>query len=310
MLATVLALVVSATLDSTSLAIGDQTDLHLRATCEAGKQVQMPSFGNELILGIEILSRTPAQTTKLEDGRIQYDQSLTLTSFEDSLFSIPAIPFVCDSDTVWSKTLSLNILNPYKGTPDIIHDSLYTIYEAPVHEAEPQEKKDWKQILLWSLLGLAIAGGIGVGIYYFLVRRKKVVGKKKVVILPAEVIAMSKLDAIHAQKIWQKGQTKEYHTQLTDVIREYIANRYGISSAEQTSDETLSAIRPLLIEQKELYNQLQQILSLADLVKFAKWTATPNENEISLHNAYAFVKGTTPVVENDTEQNKRKSNRV
>jgi hypothetical protein len=40
---------------------------------------------------------------------------------------------------------------------------------------------------------------------------------------------------------------------------------------------------------------------LADLVKFAKWTTTPDENEISLRNAYTFVKETTPVEEEPTE---------
>jgi hypothetical protein len=110
---------------------------------------------------------------------------------------------------------------------------------------------------------------------------------------PAEEVALEKLDVIREEKIWQVGQVKEYHTQLTDVVREYIARRFEVSSAEQTSDETLSAMRPLLKEQKDLYEQLRKMLTLADLVKFAKWNTTPDENELSLRSAYTFVKETT-----------------
>ena len=49
----------------------------------------------------------------------------------------------------------------------------------------------------------------------------------------------------------------------------------------------------LSIDKRELYEQLRKMLSLADLVKFAKWTTTPDENELSLRSAYTFVKETT-----------------
>ena len=67
MLATILALVVSAAIDSTTLFIGDQTDLHLQATCEAGEQVQFPVLGDELIPGIEIVDKTIIDTATCQD---------------------------------------------------------------------------------------------------------------------------------------------------------------------------------------------------------------------------------------------------
>ena len=114
MLTTILALVVSAAIDSTTLFIGDQTDLHLRATSEVGEQVQMPVLGEHLIPGIEIVDRTIVDTTTLSDGRVQYNQYLTLTSFEDSLFYIEPLPFVSGDDTVWSESLMLNVVQPFE----------------------------------------------------------------------------------------------------------------------------------------------------------------------------------------------------
>ena len=298
MLTTILALVVSAAIDSTTLFIGDQTDLHLRATCEVGEQVQMPVLSEQLIPGIEIIDRTIVDTTTLQDGRVQYNQYLTLTSFQDSLFYIEPLAFVSGDDTVWSESLMLNVVQPFEmDSTDMAITDIKGIYNAPIW---------WWGILRWVLLALAIAG-IGVGGYYLITYLRSRYGDVPETVepteplRPAEEVALEKLDAIREEKIWQSGQVKEYHTQLTDVVREYIARRFEVSSTEQTSDETLRAMRGLLSDKKELYDNLRKMLTLADLVKFAKWTTTPDENEISLRNAYTFVKETTPVEEEPTE---------
>ena len=296
MLTMILALVVSAAIDSTTLFIGDQTDLHLRATCEAGEQVQLPMLDKQLISGVEIVDRTIVDTTILNDGRVQYNQYLTLTSFEDSLFYIEPLPFVSGEDTVWSESLMLNVVQPFEiDSTDMAITDIKGIYRAPIW---------WWGILRWVLLSIAIAG-VGVGGYYLITYLRRRTGNINETMTPieplrpADEVALEKLDIIREQKIWQTGQIKEYHTQLTDVVREYIARRFDVSSTEQTSDETLRAMRPLLNNQKELYEQLRQMLTLADLVKFAKWSATPDENELSLRSAYAFVKETTKSILED-----------
>ena len=299
MLTTILALVVSAAIDSTTLFIGDQTDLHLRATCEVGEQVQLPVIDEQLIPGIEVVDRTIIDTTTLNDGRVQYNQYLTLTSFEDSLFYIEPLPFVSGDDTVWSESLMLNVVQPFElDSADMAITDIKGIYRAPIW---------WWGFLRWILLALGVAG-IGVGGYYLITYLQSRMGKREEdavaaePLRPAEEVALEKLDIIREQKIWQAGQVKEYHTQLTDVVREYIDRRFEVSSAEQTSDETLRAMRPLLSDKKDLYEQLRKMLTLADLVKFAKWTTTPDENEMSLRSAYTFVKETTPVEEEPTEK--------
>ena len=289
MIAMILALIVSATLDSTTLFIGDQTDLHLRATGEVGELVTMPVLDKELIPGVEIVDRTIVDTISLKDGRVQYDQYLTLTSFEDSLFYIAPLPFVSGDDTIWSEGLTLNVVQPFEmDTTDMAITDIKGVYKAPIW---------WWGIFRWVLLALLLTG-VGVAGYYLITylqsRKSEEDGNevKTEPLRPAEEVALEKLDAIKEKKIWQQGQVKEYYTQLTDVVREYIARRFEVSSVEQTSDETLRDIRPLLNERKDLYDQLRKMLTLADLVKFAKWSTTPDENELSLRNAYSFVKET------------------
>ena len=205
MIATILALIVSATLDSTTLFIGDQTDLHLRATGEVGEQVTMPMLDKELIPGVEIVDRTIVDTLTLKDGRVQYDQYLTLTSFEDSLFYIAPLPFVSGDDTVWSEGLTLNVVQPFEmDTTDMAITDIKGVYKAPIW---------WWGIFRWVLLALLLAG-VGVAGYYLITylqsRKREEEGNEVVTepLRPAEEVALEKLDAIKEKKIWQQGQVR------------------------------------------------------------------------------------------------------
>lgn len=295
-----LAIIVSATIDSTTIMLGDQTDMKLQATCSSDEHVALPVYGETLINGIEVVDRTLTDTTLLPSGQMQLTQYLTLTSFKDSLFYIEPIPFVSGEDTLWSEPLSLNVIQPFRiDTADKAITDIKPIQKAPIW---------WWGILRWILLGIVVAA-LGTGTY-FLVRylKRKQNGdtteESTEPLRPAEEVALEKLEKIRNEKIWQEGKVKEYHTELTDVVREYIARRFEVSSTEKTSDETLRAMKPILNNQRELFSKLQKMLQLADLVKFAKWTTTPDENEGCLKSAYEFVQATTPSDEKPQEESK------
>ena len=281
-----LAIVVSASIDSTMLMIGDQTALHLSVTQEANERVEMPVFGETLQDGIEIIDRSAVDTTTLPDGRLQLSQELTLTSFKDSLFPVAPIAVVSGSDTFFTDPMALNVIQPFEVDSSLAITDIKDIEKAPIY---------WWGIIRWILLALAVIG-LFVGAYYGVQWYRKHFLKEEEVIepellRPADEVALEKLDEIKAQKIWKDGKVKEYQTELTDVVREYIGRRFEVQSTEKTSDETLRAMKPLI--DKELFAKLSKMLQLADLVKFAKWHTTPDENEQALSTAYEFVKETT-----------------
>lgn len=291
-----LAIIVSVSVDSTTLFIGDQTDMHLQVTHDKEEVVQMPVYGETLMPGIEIVDRTIVDTTYLANDQVQLNQYLTLTSFADSLFYISPIPFVNGNDTIFSEGISLNVVQPFEmDSTDMAITDIKDIYNAKIW---------WWGIIRWILLALACVG-LGVGLYYlirYIMRQQKgeMTIKPSEPKRPAEEIALEALDRIKQEKIWQNGQIKQYHTQLTDVLRTYIAQRYDFSSNEKTSDEILREMKIRLQDNRELYNQLQKMLQLADLVKFAKWRTTPDENELSLKIAYDFVHQTTPIAQEES----------
>lgn len=293
-----LAIIVSASIDSTTLMIGDQTDLHLQVTHDATERVTLPVFGEQLQDGIEIVDKTIVDTLTLPDGRIQLNQYLTLTSFKDSLFAIEPIAVASGEDTFWTDPMALNIVQPFEVDTTLAITDIKDIEKAPIW---------WWGIIRWILLGLLIAG-LCVGGYYLWrwLESKRKPAEEPVdpdLLRPADEVALEKLDEIKAQKIWKDGKVKEYQTELTDVVREYIGRRFEVHSTEKTSDETLHEMKPLI--EKDLYTRLSKMLQLADLVKFAKWHTTPDENEQALTTAYDFVNETKLVNDENGENGEK-----
>ena len=293
-----LAIVVSASIDSTMLMIGDQTAMHLQVTHEANEQVQLPVFGEALQDGIEIVDRSAIDTTTLPDGRLQLSQELMLTSFKDSLFSIAPIAIASGEDTFWTDPMALNVIQPFEVDSSLAITDIKDIERAPIY---------WWGIIRWILLVVLSCGLIALG--FWLWRKydkyRKPEEEEQIdpeLLRPADEVALEKLDEIKAQKIWKDGKIKEYQTELTDVVREYIGRRFGVQSTEKTSDETLRAMKPLI--EKDLFERLKGMLQLADLVKFAKWHTTPDENESALTTAYDFVNETKEVPSDEVPSTK------
>ena len=112
---------------------------------------------------------------------------------------------------------------------------------------------------------------------------------------PPYAIALRELDRIKGAKLWQQGKTKHYYSEVTDTLRRYIEGRFEIPAMEQTTAEILQSFRYRrdLLTGKSFAN-LEQTLTLADLVKFAKYEPLPDDNSLALLNAYFFVNDTRP----------------
>ncbi len=112
--------------------------------------------------------------------------------------------------------------------------------------------------------------------------------------LPPDTRALNALESLRQQQKWQQGLVKEYHTELTDILRNYLEETYHIQSTEMTSDQTLDAFEGSPAYSEESYNKLRQILQTADMVKFAKSQPLPYQHDLSMTQAVEFVKSTAP----------------
>lgn len=131
------------------------------------------------------------------------------------------------------------------------------------------------------------------------------------VVLPPHTRALKELDKIKQSKIWQQNREKEFYTSVTDVLRKYILERFNINALEMTSSEIIDKVKNnSQIESDSAVDNLQQVLQLADMVKFAKQKPLQDENDLSLMNAFFFVTQTKEVdlsEEEGKEENEKNS---
>ncbi|MDD7528852.1 MAG: hypothetical protein PUK04_05255 [Bacteroidales bacterium] len=281
---------VSATMDSTILLVGEQTRLTFTVAQMRGRQVCAPVFPDTIVSGLEIVERLPLDTQLADDGLLLVSQSYVLTSFDSALYFIDAQPFVDGADTLYSNPLSLKVVSIPVDTAQHAIADIKPVYAPPF---------DWP--LFWLIvlitLGVVVLAVIGFFVYRYVKRHAapSAEGAEPQDLRPAHEIALERLDVIKAEKLWQQNRAKEYHTQLTDVVRDYIARRFGICAVEQTSAEILAGIQPELSGQKTVYADLKTLLTTSDLVKFAKYKPLVSEDEKSLALAYQFVEATKEV---------------
>lgn len=301
------AIIVSASIDSTQMVLGEQTKMQLEVTCNAAEGVQIPKPEQQLPTGVESLNLQPKTDTVTENGQVRLQQEWILTSFRDTVYTVQPFVLTAKGDTIKAAPQTLTILRP-EGIEQM----------EDIHDIKDIERAGiwWWDIVMWVLIALGIGVFIGAIVYVVLWqqrhKQKDAPLAHKIILRPAEEVALEQLDAIKAAKIWQQGHGKQYHTELTDVIRTYIGRRFDVHSTEKTSDETLRELKPILLSNqpsaasiqngKELYERLSKMLQLADFVKFAKYEAMPEENEKALNTAYEFVNATTPQKEEEEEK--------
>jgi hypothetical protein len=276
--------IIQSTIDSTMLMIGEQTKVQWEVISDKNKHVILPVVSESLIDGVWVLETGKPDTIIDDNDRMSIKQQYLITSFDSALYVIPPFQVIDGPDTLLSNSLILKVMtfpdvDPSKGITDI----------------KPVVAPDFS-LLDYCWYAFGILGGLCLlcVIVYILQKWKKqepLFLKKEAPKLPPHAEAVQQLDRIKAEKLWQRGKYKEYYSGITDVLRKYIVDRFDVSAMEMTSEEILSEINRLN-DALSVYNTLKQILELADLVKFAKYVPLPDNNEISIMNAYLFVNQT------------------
>jgi hypothetical protein len=136
-----------------------------------------------------------------------------------------------------------------------------------------------------------MGGMLIAALILWLVTRKKKAEEEAANAEPAHVRALRKLDKFRGDKYWKPDQQKTFYSGVTDTLREYIAARYGVGAMEMTTAEIFEGMKGTDVPE-DLYQQMKELFERADFVKFAKYTATDEENAQVLPQAVHFVTAT------------------
>ncbi|MBW6484391.1 MAG: hypothetical protein K0B10_15215 [Vicingaceae bacterium] len=291
---------VSAKLDTNQLLIGEQTFLRISVdyAAESGiTTIIFPTFYDTLNQHIEILSKSTIDTLipdSTEPFLLQQKQELLLTSFDSGYYVIPPFQFLINNDTVETEATLLEVYSLPVDTTAAIFD-----VKQPIDE--PFSFKDWlKENWKWIALGITIILLIIYLIKYLKNRKPTEQVKEIVPDIPNYIIALERLEKLREQKLWQAGKVKMYHSEISEILREYIESRFQINAMEETTDEIMYALRLQNIP-NDVKEKLHQTLKLADLVKFAKEQPLANENDMSLIVSIEFINQTKITVQNTTK---------
>ncbi|OWY19134.1 hypothetical protein C7N43_01725 [Sphingobacteriales bacterium UPWRP_1] len=277
-----------------AMQIGDALILTLDATCTSDIHFDWPQIPDTLG-GFEVTGVLPPDTVKTPEGTLHITQKINLTAFDAGTLALPPLNF--------------NYRNTQTGSGGSIRSTPVVV---TVREPEVDTTAEIKDIAppvdlpltLWErlrpyVIALCVILLLALLWWWWKKRSQKQQEKQAMPQAPPQPpyeVALNRLKTLEQAKYWQQGQEKQYYSELTDILRQYIEGRYQIQAPEMTTDETVAAFKHIAIE-GSLLDKLRKLLELADLVKFAKAKPLVEEHLQAFTDANYFVRATKPVEE-------------
>jgi hypothetical protein len=281
---------VSASFDTTRVYMGDHVHYTVTIDQPSGLRLNVRTLKDTLCKNIEILSGPVSDTIFLAGERLKITGRYLVTSFDSGSYLVPPVFAEIENDSVIRRFYSgyspLRVERVSVAPADTARE-FFDIIEPVRAPLTPGE------IIPWAL-AFVVAAALSWEIFLY---ARKLLSKRKMPEMiinpdPAHVTAFRDLGKLKDEQLWQKGEVKKYYSMLTEILRRYLENRYGVCSLEMTTSETLEALVKWGFRKDESYSLLKAILNGADLVKFAKYRPLASENEAHLENSWKFVEAT------------------
>ena len=270
--------------EKTNILIGDQIKAVVRIDLSGGKEwVNADAVWPDTLKGIEIISgptidkENPSATTA----------TWLVAFFDTGWVRIPRLPLVIRSqgktDTIYTNDIPLSVMAVEPDSTGL--KPIKEIYLQPFSLAYYKRYIPHAILFLLAIVGLIF--------WWRNHKRKQAIPEPAPIPLLPNQWAYQALDSLADKKLWQHGEVKEHYTHLTAILREYLERRYGIRALEQTSDEIIDQLRFLLMDEA-LLQDTEELLSMADLIKFAKADPGMDIHAATIDRVRSFVRNTTP----------------
>ena len=210
---------------------------------------------------------------KTEEGRASWSEVIRLKQVKPGLATPPdlSMRFRTGPDAAWEEAKWVDILK--------------YVRDVPPPPAAPEERswlRRWGPIVLTAIVTLLLL------VWLFQRRRTKTAPP----LLP-EQWALRELDRIQEKLMPPRGDAEAFHTQLSQVVRRYLAERFVPHALQQTTAEFLDAVRQ--VPQLTAAHQalLHDLFERCDLAKFARASTPPEECRRTAEMARELVGRTT-----------------
>lgn len=273
-----------------SVLIGDQLmyGVEMRLV-EEGTQFAFPEWKNDPRGGITAVSPWLIDTVKVTRQKkgmprlLDIKAGLIVTSFDEGLYELPQIVLQRHSkdgivDTLYFEPMRLEVKTMPVDTATFVPHDIKGQIRYPVTVGE---------VIPWVIGGQWIVALIILAICLYLMfgRKEKIEFKRKD---PPHIVALRELDKYRGKDMWVPEKQKAFYSGVTDTLREYISERYGIGAMEMTTAEIFDGLKSEDLP-KGLYEDARELFDRADFVKFAKYVASDEDNAAALPVAVRFV---------------------
>jgi len=276
---------VSSTTDTTTYKVGDYIKYQIEIKHDKMISVNLPSVKDSIKV-LDYIQTLPSEKNEA-DNQVIERYNFVFSKYDSANVTIPAITI----EYIYGRTISKKLI---KTNPVTI-----TIRTLPVNAQEDiRDVKDPMRLPLNWLLILAVALIIVllIGLLYYLYQRYK---KKKAlkenmlpeIKIPPHEIALAHLHELEDKKLWQNGFVKQFHSEVTGIVRQYFEERFNFRALEMTSAEILGVLSYTEVGKKVVQTS-DNFFSNADLVKFAKFEPMPKVNDEMMNQAYEIVNQT------------------
>ena len=273
--------VVNSQVETSSIRIGEQ--FQFKISVNGNENVILPKM---VLKGLEIID-----SAKVDTINNMLIQKYILTGFDSGAFYIPQQQVFVRNQAYFTDSLLINVATVEIDTTKIKKYPIKSI------KSEPYVFDDFKMYIYLLLAALAI---IGFWIYYFVIRKRKVQEEKPLYkMLPPFEEAIYKLNELDSKLLWQNNHVKEYYSELTEIVRNYIEREMQVPALEKTTDEIIEMLRDFqnantINTSKETIKKLKELLQEADLVKFAKSKPMSIEIEEDRKDAQEIISNLKP----------------
>jgi len=270
----------------TRVTVGDRMLYTLRVVAPQGMTVSPPVLGRTVgEFQIRDLGQLPAVRRKDGSEEISYRYELRL--YETGEKSIPPL-------TVTLKSQQGKVAEVDAGSVAVVAES--------VLDKDAKDIKDIKPPLELAYIPVAplvwlCAGGAAVAAALVALRR---VRRKRELSPPPRLphlIAYEELARLLAMNLIAAGRVKEYYIGISDIVRRYIERRFGLRAPDRTTEEFLAEASASGLLDPRARTLVGDFLEKCDMVKFARYGPTDEENSGAYAAAKRFVDETVPAVQ-------------
>ena len=282
-------------LSSTNITIAEQLELVLQAAIPEEYEVEMPGYTTTLgdFSVDDYHTIPPRMTGATGNARILVQKTFILEPYLPGTYTIPPLTIMYQEIKDGAEENKLTTEEVQISVTSFLPDDKGNLQ---IKDIRPPEELPldiarllWLAGILLSIFTLAIAG--------FLYWRKKQDKKEDVIIqISPDEIAFKELDTLLAEDLLASGKVKLFHLRISDILRRYIENRFGLKAPERTTEEFLTELTRDMQMQKALLGDhkrlLGEFLNQCDLVKFAKHEPSIEESGKTVTVCREFIEET------------------